>query len=143
MNKREETIKGLEDRIAHAIFTDNGAETQFAYVANKNWLGMKLDPEWTVRVFTKNKRTGVQFLLKEVITPIVDQGLMDILYYLTTLKEENDSFTVEWIQKGKKQDVPEKSYFYCKDIVEVLEKFYDNHERDEFIVYSIKVNPRA
>ena len=131
----------LEDEISRTIMAENGCTTHFEYeAAFPAKLGDSALRKVTVMTYSKQKQAT--FLLKEVLVSTDEEGLEEILKYAKSHKDDYDSFTVVWIKKGV-GNKSEKSYFYCKDLFEVLEKFYFNKNREDYVIYEVKMNARA
>jgi hypothetical protein len=131
----------LEDEISRAIMADNGCTAHFDYkeiiIGKLN--GSKYDNE--VTVMTYNPKTCETFLLKSVTAKTYEEGLMKISEYVKNHKADYDSFTILWAKKGEGKQ--SHSYFYCKDALEALEKFYFNKERDDYVIYSVTMSPKS
>lgn len=131
----------LEDEISRTVMAENGCTAHFEYheiitgKLNSSTFNKK------VTVMTYNPKTQETFLLKEVEANTSEECLEKILEYVKSHKEEFDSFTIFWSKKGESKS--EKSYFYCRDLFEALEKFYFNKNREEYTIYEVKMNPRA
>ena len=41
------------------------------------------------------------------------------------------------------QSTTHKSYFYCKDIYELLDKFFYDKKKENYVIYEIKLNPES
>lgn len=124
----------LEDKILKAILTDNGCTARFDYSScGFLWLQKQ------ITVTTCNPRTFETFLYKKVIVSSVIKGLEEILEYAQNHKADYNAYTVVWSKKGNFKE--EKSHFYCKDILEVLEKFFHDKKREDYIIYSVSMNP--
>jgi len=131
----------LEDEISRAIMSENGCTAHFNYETTfPNKLGDKPDRKVTVLTYNNQKQTT--FLLKEVVTKTDEEGLEEVLKYVKCHKEDFDSFSVIWSKKGQSGKT-QKSDFYCRDIYEALSKFSFDKEKDEYVVYEVKMNARA
>jgi len=138
----------LEDAITRSIMADNGCTAHFEYENSyrngpppKDFDNSKVKYKRQVTVMTYNPKSEVTFLLKQIVADTDEEGLEEILKYTNGHKEEFNSFTVVWKKKGEGKE--EKSYFYCKDLFEALEKFYYNKNREDYIVFSTQMNPIA
>jgi len=130
----------LEDEISRALMAENGCTAHFEY---KHVISDDRNKDYVhrVTVMTYNPKTAETFLLKEVFAKSNEDGLMNISEYVKNHKVDYDSFTILWIKKGEsKQSL---SYFYCKDALEALEKFYFNKERRDYVIYSVTMNARS
>ena len=95
----------------------------------------------TITVMTYNPKTRETFLLKEVSAESDEKGLLKVSEYVKSHKVDYDSFTVVWAKKGETKQSP--SYFHCKDALEALEKFFFNKQREEYVIYSVNMNPKS
>ncbi len=131
----------LEDEISRVIMAENGCTTHFEY---KDTFSKRLsDPALRqITVMTYSKEKQASFLLKEVVASTDEEGLKEILKYAKSHKDDYVSFTVVWVKKGD-GNKSEKSYFYCKDLFDVLEKFYFKKNREDYVIYEVKMNARA
>jgi hypothetical protein len=137
----EDTKIGLEDEISRMIMAENGCTAHFEYEHDK--LNTEIFKNThTITVTTYNPKSKETFLLKSVTANDYVEGLMKISEYVRNHKIDYDSFTVTWSKKGDSHTRP-LAYFYCKDALEALEKFYFNKERDEYIIYDVKMNPKS
>lgn len=154
----EQTKIIFEDEISRILLSDNGCTAHFEY--KHDYIGYKnLDGQPSgkskegaiiksgdpilriVTVLTYNPKTKETFLLKTVTAKTDEEGLQLILAYAKNHKTDYDSFTVVWAKKSETKQ--EKSYFYCKDLLEALEKFYHNKNREDYVVYETKMNPKS
>jgi hypothetical protein len=138
----ETTKIALEDEISRAIMAENGCTAHFDYheiIVGK--LKDSSEYESKVTVMTYNPKTRETFLLKEVSAKSDDEGLMKVSEYVKSHKVDYDSFTVIWTKKGETKQSP--SYFYCKDALEALEKFFFNKQREDYIIYSVTMSARS
>lgn len=140
----EKTKISIEDEISRTIMADNGCTAHFQYEDDNrvNMKGCENKPyPRIVTVMTYNPKTRETFLLKEVCSKTDVEGLEEILKYTKSHKEDYNSFTVLWAKKddGKQS----ASYFYCKDVLEAMEKFYFNKQREDYIIYEVKMSSKA
>lgn len=134
----------LEHEISSFIGTDNGATVHFEYDEYDSFK-TSTSKEWTVSAFTVNPKSGETFLLKECKANDELKALKAILNYVKEQKGMS-SFTVEWSKVIKGNTTDHKihtSYFYCHDALDVMEKFFYNKKIDDYIVWSLKLNPIA
>jgi hypothetical protein len=129
MGKDLNEIARLESQIVSEIKQDNGASISFMY-DGKN--GENL------RVFTFNNVSKEFFLLSSVITESSEDSLKQVLHFLKTHKTDYDSYTVRWKRKGS--ETSNVSYFYCKDVPELIEKFFAGKDREMYVIFEIKMN---
>lgn len=141
--KMMETTKiALEDEISRAIMAENGCTAHFQYTDDtKHFKTFFNQSPRTITVMTYNPKTKETFLLKEVNAKTDEEGLVQIAEYVKTHKVDYDSFTVLWTKKGDTKQ--SSSYFYCKDALEALEKFFFNKEREDYVIYSVTMSPKS
>ena len=119
----------LEYTISQIIYKDNGCYTHFDKSDSK------------LNVVTYNPKHHTYFLLVSI--PIVENyylTLKNALSYIerNTDRKEFNSYTVQW--KNDQEDM-KTSYFWAKDIQEVLDKVNYKKDKNKLTIYSIKVNP--
>ena len=139
----EKTLLNLEHQIAAFVNADNksGCTVHFDYTEDR-FAQTKGSPssEWTATVNTFNPTTEETFMLGREIAPTKEKALKAILDRLKKQKGENP-FTVKWAKKG---DAGMKdSYFYCHDVLDVVERFFNGKNPEDYVVYEIKLNPIA
>lgn len=138
----ETTKIALEDEISRTVMAENGCTAHFNYDDTfPRKLGAE-DKERRITVMTYNNKKQTTFLLKEVVAKTDEEGLKEVLKYVKCHKEDYDSFSVMWSKKGQLGNI-QKSDFYCKDIYEALSKFCFDKEKDEYVVYEVKMNARS
>lgn len=144
-----ENIIQLETMISDEIKKDNGATLNFNYETTPDGV--------TVRVFTMNPKTKEFFLLSSATGPHQEVALNTVLNYVKNHKREMNSYTVKWRKKNSIDLMKEKnqeqivedspstilSHFSCKNVIEVVEKFFEGKDSSMYIVYEIKLNPIA
>lgn len=118
----------LEDKIANIIHKDNGRTAHFEY----------LDGSMVV-VYTYNHHNRETFLLTKKIGLDYAEALSKVLDYVMSNEKDYDSYTVIWSRKGR----PERntSYFYCQDVTQVIDKFFEGKDKNLYKVYEITMNP--
>lgn len=126
-----EKILELEDKINSIVFKDNGRICHFSY----NREGDK----FLVSAMTYNSNNRESFLLKKMKGNSYEECLSLILDYIIKSRKTMKSYTVNWFRKGKFEN--NISYFYCNDIIEVLEKFYEGKDKLLYEILEIKMNP--
>ena len=132
----DSAILKLEHDISTFIGTDNGCTVHFEY------LSRSLETEHTVSAYTVNPKSGETFLLKSANALTKELALKQILEYVKNQKGLS-SFTVKWYKKGTDALTVQTSYFFCHDILDVVEKFFAGKNPEDYIVYEIKLNPMA
>ena len=135
-------ILKLEDNISK-IATIEGKTVHFDYKQYKEFS----DEEdlFSVHAYTFNSISGETFLLKASIAKhSYEDALSEILDYVINSKVTARSYTVQWykLNNGRLGDC-NTSYFYCKNALEVVEKFYHNKHIDDYVIYEMKLNPIA
>jgi hypothetical protein len=126
----------LETEIRKLIREDNGAEVSFDYQPSAG-------KEVTLRVHTINPATKETFLLTTVYGEGHENALKALLNHVKIHKTENRSYTVKWRRKADTDVMWHTSYFYCKGLCELVERFYEGKDKDMYEVYEIKLNPVA
>nr|QBM02782.1 hypothetical protein [uncultured archaeon] len=135
--KMKATTKiALEDEISRAIMAENGCTAHFEY---KSEMDIDELPR-IINVMTYNPKTRETFLLKEVTSNSDEEGLMKISEYVKNHK----LITILILLSGQKSEVSQScSHFYYQDALEVLEKFFFNKQREDYVIYSLSMNPKA
>ncbi len=130
-----EKIISLESQIQEEINKETKRHVSFRYV----------EPS-TVKVFTHNMSIRETFLLGTFNggDTIID-ALGVALDYIKNHKNSGSVYTVEFIRRG--EVLPDgkkshKSYFYGNPM-DALSKFYEGKDPDNYVVYSITLNPVA
>lgn len=144
------TKKELESEIRNFLIAD-GKTTTFNY----DWvdlpngkIGQLVDlsrqnyQKAEVSVITTNIQTNEKFLLKSVIGDTHNECLSQILEYLTTSKNQINSFTVHWskIENGQMGSY-NTSFFYCHDLLELAIKFFTGKNTKDYMIHDVKLNP--
>jgi len=146
INYSQEILK-IQSKIFKLIHPKNGVSVHFRF-----------NPYQGLDLVTYNEKNDEFFLLKHmnVNTNEIDKPFQEYNMYLEMLKyvnhlvssiEENKgdetigySFTVVWTRDGGPSQI---SYFYGKDVEDILKKFYYGKEgvKHLFTIYDIKMNP--
>lgn len=132
-------IFDLERKISETIKQDNNRSVHFEY--NKSLVnehGMILKP-FKVSAWTFNNINNESFLLKCEEGESYADCLFKILDWLENVPKSKDYFTVRWKKIGV--DGLNVSYFQCKDVIELVEKFYEGKNINEYQIFEIKMNP--
>jgi len=137
-------ILRLEHEIVATIGADNGCTVHFEYgqcdsTTPKNPGGL-MNVDYVASAITINPITNEPFLLKTEQGDTKEKALKAILEYVKKQKGLN-SFTVIWMKKGDSKS--NTSYFYCHDILDVVEKFFFGKNRIDYVIHEIKLNPAA
>ena len=119
----------LEDEISRLVKETNGCSTHYEY------------SDMTIKAITYNPTTKEKFLLLQVAEDNEIKGLEKILDYVKNHKKTYYSHTVVW--SNKKDMKTNSSYFYCPDAFEALEKFFYNKNKEDYIIYLVKLNSLA
>ncbi len=121
----------LEDKINEVLKAD-GKNIHYDYFANG------------IDAYTSNIKTGENFFMTRVDNEDEEGCLKEILNYLLNHKENMTSYTVNWYKKENGNlGSYNTSYFYCKDMMEVLNKFYTGKDKTNYVIDMIKSNPIA
>lgn len=120
----------LEDEIATIIQKDNGRTIHFEYIGGN-----------MVEAYTYNHNNKETFLLTKKVGQDYVDCLQKILDYVKQNQKTYDSYTVIWARKGRGERTT--SYFYCRDIVEVIDKFFEGKDKNLYHVYEIRMNPSS
>ena len=67
--------------------------------------------------------------------------LEEMLEYAAKSSQQEQSFTVQWTQRGSGE--LHTSYFRAHTMYEVLDKFFHGREKHEYVLFSITMNPIA
>jgi hypothetical protein len=128
-NYHKEIIK-LEDEIFKLISRDKYKTAHFEYKNDE------------VNTYTYNSKTMELFLLFSTKGDYI-KALNDTLCYLKRDKDYKpvnyNSYTVTWERIGRNEK--NISYFYCSDVIEVIEKFFKNKDKELYQIFDIKMNP--
>jgi hypothetical protein len=139
----------LEDKISELVFSDNGRKLRFDYKSIDYEVSIdnleSAQPQYRkvnrkqVLAYTYNLQNDETFVLRTSVGDTYESALADILSYVRTHKREMNSYTVVWTKRGLREK--QESYFYCNDVIEVVNKFFEGKDKLEYIIYSIKLNP--
>jgi len=132
---KSKKVLELESEIQSKIYKDNNRTVHFEY---NDVSGMRKKVQLVATTF--NSTNGEMFVLKTVMGETEEECLSSLLKYLDLIKKESLTYTVIWRKKGENMD-PQKSYFHCNDLVELVEKFYYNKVSEEYIVEEVKLSP--
>ena len=123
----------LEDRISKLIFSDNGRTIHFEYNLQEG--------QHKVVAHTYNSKNRETFLLKTETGTSYEECLNKIYTYIESIQKSDNSYTIVWSRKGKSEI--NKSYFMGEDIIEVIKKFFNGKDVNQYLVYEIKMNPTS
>lgn len=97
-------------------------------------------------VFTISKSHGETFLFDSVscINSNKKYGLIQILDRLVNNpKIYLVHYEVEWLDKKSETHITNKSWFYGRDLLDILNKFYVNKDRSSIVIFSIDLRPQT
>lgn len=93
-----------------------------------------------LELITINPKHDQSFLFHSVVAPNKLKALGDLFDYVLQTFRKEQSYTVQW---AKKEGELHTSYFRARDMFEVLEKFYHGRVKDDYLIFSITLNPIA
>lgn len=131
---KSKRVMELESEIQKRIFSDNGRTVHFEYNDDSGMNVLQLVAT------TYNSTNGESFVLKTVLGKTEEECLDGLVKYLDVIKKEDLVYTVWWRKKGESSE-PQKSYFSCRDLLELAEKFYHGKIKEEYIVEEVKLSP--
>jgi hypothetical protein len=124
-------ITKLEEEISDLINSDNGRTTYFEYCVNEN----------QVNVYTYNNKNKEFFLLNKSTGSSYQESLKKALIYIKERDKFHECYTVSWSRKGR---IGENiSYFYCNDVIDVINKFFDRKDSKLYNIYEIKIKTKS
>lgn len=130
----EELRYKLEHQIQTLVRNDNDCSVHFEFDES--------DFVKVVSAFTFNPRINETFLLKTGTGTTVEEALNVILNHLKFLTEKTP-YSVEWVKLGESADQRHISYFYCHDMLEVMQTFYKDKSRVDYIIHKCESRPIA
>jgi hypothetical protein len=146
MNDR---IIDLEDKISKIVFVDNKRTVHFEYSQQEFETPFNVlesgQPVYTktkhhqVIAHTYNSGNRETFMLKSEVGSSYEECLEKIHNYILNHRKSVSTYTVVWCKKQNTKQ--ETSYFIGSSVIEVINKFFDGKDPDEYIVYTIKMNP--
>ena len=90
-------------------------------------------------LITINPRHEQSFLFHSETGADKVDALRKMLDYVTSSKEKENSYTIQWVAKGNHE--LHTSYFRAGNILEALEKLYYGRDRNTITVFSVVLNP--
>lgn len=90
-------------------------------------------------LITVNPRHNQSFLFHTVVGHDKIDALQKMMDYITTYKEKESSYTIQWIVKGNKE--LNTSYFRAKNMYDALDKLYYGRDMNQITVFSVVLNP--
>ncbi len=94
-----------------------------------------------LNLITINPRHDETFLFHTTEGTDKLEALQQMIEYVEKKHAKKQSFTVQWAQKGKSE--LQVSYFRARTMYEVLDKFFHGRNAEEYIIFSIQLNPIA
>ena len=117
----------------------------------KNYLGLSsnelvfefqnIEGKIKLDLITINPRHHQSFLFHSVTGFDKIDTLKKMLEYVTKYKDQENSYTIQWIANGDKE--LNTSYFRSRNIYEALDKLYYGRDRNTITVFSVVLNPVA
>lgn len=148
----DKRIIRIQHDIQELLKLDNGVSVHFE---TKSW-GDENNKHYLVRVYTYNVHYDYFFLLFECQKNSQIQAWLEVDSYVKQVnkvfkgkildgeKDNNvidigNSYTIEWSSTTQKKRL--KSYFYAKDEMAALNKFYHGKDKKDYTVFEVKLNP--
>lgn len=94
-----------------------------------------------LNLITLSPRHNQSFLFRSEIGIDKLDALKKMQQYVFSYKEQENSYTVQWIITGKSE--LHTSYFRAKNIYDALDKLYFGREPNSLTVFSVVMNPIA
>lgn len=92
-----------------------------------------------LRLITISPMHNQSFLFHTCTGETKTDALKQMLEYVKSYKEEESSFTIQWMLKG--ENVLHTSYFRAKNILGGLDKLYFDRDPNSITVFSVMMNP--
>lgn len=130
-------ILQFEHEISELIRNDNGCHASFRYsvIDDKN-------DKIRCKLVTWNPKHRSTFLTHECEADSREEALYKILIYVKdNIRGPEKSYTVTW--KLKRDTKLVTSHFFAHDVYGLLDKFYYDKNKSDFVIYQIKLNPEA
>lgn len=136
----------LETKIADIIEADNGCTTSFEYeyvptLIPDGTMGGHVVDKNEVRAITYNPKNNERFLLLKVQESSEIDALYKILEYVENHRTVYYSHTIVWRNLKEQLVRNNTSYFYAKNALEAMEKFYHGKNPNDYMVFEVKLNP--
>lgn len=122
----------LEHEIQTKVRNDNGCSVHFEYDES--------DFVKVASAYTINPRNNETFLLKTATGNTLEEALGEILKHIRLLTEKTP-FAVEWVKAGEPNSKRDVSYFFCHDMLEVMQTFFKDKNRVDYIIYKCETRP--
>ncbi|MES2778691.1 MAG: hypothetical protein V4651_02235 [Bacteroidota bacterium] len=125
----------IECKITEYIMSDSNCSVTFGYYQEND------TRNFCVNVVAYNLITRTMFLVGIGKGLTYYNALVDAMKKVETSKK-TCSFTIKWSNEGK---AIETSYFYAKDVHQLLDKFYIGigENSNKIMIYEIKLNPES
>lgn len=94
-----------------------------------------------VDVITVNPKHRQSFLFTQTLGNDRLEALRKALDYVTTYKEKENSYTIQWSLRGDNE--LHTSYFRSRNIPEAIDKLLYGREPNSIEIYSVVLNPIA
>ena len=133
INQQQDTsVASLEAKILDEVRKTNRKHTVHFYYTEP----------FKVKVATFNPLLNEMFTLASITSEIsIVDALENVLRYVVTHRDCYNSYTVIWSKKISDVIESNSSVFYCKNVKEVIDKFFDGKDEDSYIIYEIKMSP--
>jgi hypothetical protein len=139
LNAEELEITELESQIQQFIYNDNACFCKFKYTSLEEKEKIEL------KVYTINPLHNEIFLMTQISEKEKKSCLHKTLLYLKKKIKSRKMYNYEvvWNNKGNKEYTT--SYFWVNGIPELMDKFYEGEEKNEYdyTIYSIKMRPES
>ena len=131
----------LEEQISQRIYTDNSATTHFDYQNIPNHSNHRQDKVLTL--ITSNPVHKELFSLYTTQAhPTETECLDEVISYLDQI-QQNDSgyfnYKIEWFRSNNSNE-KFTSYFTGQNFKEIVDKFFENKNPDDFIIVSMQMS---
>lgn len=97
------------------------------------------DKKIKLDLITINPKHDQSFLLYSLIGVDKQDALRKLRDYIINHYENENSFTVQWMESGENQ--LHTSYFRAGNMYEVLDKFFYGRDQTQHKIFSIVLNP--
>jgi hypothetical protein len=134
MNK----VDTIKQQIVDFIKSDNGNVAEISFTERSAFKFWSKEDRYKVNIKTYNPSKGISFLLTTNGGKNKEEALNNAFHYIMN-KHFVNSYTVKWAKNP--EHVTHISYFYCSDLYEVLDKFYNENNSKAFTIFNIKLNP--
>ncbi len=94
-----------------------------------------------LNVVTVNPRHNQSFLFQSIIGYDKKDCLKQMLKYVKTSRDKENSYTIQWSATGTNE--LQTSYFRAKDIPEAIDKLFFGRDPNSLTIFSVVLNPIA